>query len=69
MFGSLKAFLKCFSAPCRVSRLNMVMSRTSYNALLCHAILHNDRTELTCVMPPTIIYVIAVMFMVTCLET
>lgn len=63
-----KGHLKCFSTPCRVSRLNMVMSRTGYNALLCHVILHNDRTELTCVMPPTIKCVIEVMSMVTCLE-
>ncbi len=63
-----KGHLKCFSTPCRVSRLNMVMSRTGYNALLCHVILHNDRTELTCVMLPTIKCVIEVMSMVTCLE-
>ncbi len=44
------------------------MSRTGYNALLCHVVLYKDRTGLTCVTPPTIKCIIKVMSMVTCLE-
>lgn len=45
---------KCYSATCWVSRLYIIIFRTSYNALLYNVILHCDRTELTCVTPPTI---------------
>lgn len=67
-FKGLSKWFNSYSATCWVSRLDMLISRTGYNALFCHVILQRDRTDLTCVTPPTIICVIEVIFMATYLE-